>query len=129
LWQGIFSIPSLLTNALYTFCITQINNSENSRFSLFSYTRERKEYLPFKWYGGAVLAIPKNSLLLCPSSAFRLEEQLPIKQTNQLGIFIDLFKSWGKWVCATAISDAEDLFNKRDVTVSRRIKKRTFFVV
>lgn len=101
-----------------------MNNSKNSRFSLLSFTIERKEYLPFKWYGGAVLAIPKNSLLLCPSSAFKLEEQLSIKQTNQLGILIDLFEKWGKWVCATAISHAEDLFNKRDVTVRRRIKKK-----
>jgi hypothetical protein len=95
-WQGTFSIPCLFTDALYTVCITQSNNSENSRFYLFSFTIESKKFLPFKWYRSTVLTIPKNSPLLCSSSHFRLEEQLPIKQINQLRILIDLFENWGK---------------------------------
>jgi len=39
---------------------------EKILFSLF-FNRERKSFLPLHWYGGATLAIQKNSPLVCTS--------------------------------------------------------------
>jgi hypothetical protein len=42
---------------------------------------------------------------------------------NQLRTLIDLINNWKNELRARAISDAEDLYNERGVTVSRRIGK------